>query len=477
MLKSFLRLRLLPLNAWRVILIATAMAMPLRHGFQLLATEQVKPAAVSKQKEKVTAAKLVEEIQKGIAVVGKAAKEAKIDPKSKAAAPYFTALAKVGKNAALLKTQLAAKDNAYFKTLSDTSVLIGELRITAPRIGVANKEVNEGTRMVLESFDSLRDNFGKEAARKKIGGALTDKEKSAFAKLKADQKQLVAKLEPLHQQALKEGNKKLASDLAGLIRQSNAIANAKDTLVAFLGALAGSDFLRGQYQAYDYYVPASYRTVWTTVTPVLDTISTEYWTVYDSYTVSDWSYYETSSVDYSYDYSSVEMSASDIESYDSSIESSESDLSEDYSVDDSSYDASLDENEDQQDDTWDDDESADDDSSDDDSGDDDSGDDDSGDDDSGDDDSGDDDSGDDDSGDDDSGDDDSGDDDSGDDDSGDDDSGDDDSGDDDSGDDDSGDDDSGDDGSGDDDSGDDDSGDDDSGNDDSGGDDSGGDDN
>jgi len=380
MLKASLRCRILPRNAWRILLITAVLAMPLRHGFSVLAAAETK-AAVStppgdkpkskkkpKTEKKVTAPALIGEVEKGIAVIGKATKDGKIDPKSKAAAPFYASVGKVAKGVGALKTQLAAKDNAYFKTLSETAKAIGEMRVTAPRIGVVNKSLNDGTKIVFDSFDALNDHFGKNAARKKQGGNLTDKEKAAFAKLQAQQKETIAKLEPLRAKAKKAGNKKLAADLNGLIKQSRKIATAKPALDVFLTALTAYEYLSGQYDAYTYYLPADYRTEWVTVENGFTTYDTTYWEVYDSYAVSDWSYYETSEYSYSYDYTDVSMSSSEIsEYYDSSVsEYSSVEVSDDTYVEEASYDESLSENEDEQDDSWQDDEAADEDDADDD---------------------------------------------------------------------------------------------------------------
>jgi hypothetical protein len=404
MSKSALRCRLLPLNAWRAILLAAAMAMPLRHGFEALAAAEAKPSAspaatatpASKKKpgsakkdggkkegkkksdskkgetKKVTAAQLIGEIEKGLALMGKGAKDAKLDPKSKTAAPFFTSAKAVATGVATLKKQLAAKDPAYFKTLGQTADAVGKLRVATPRAGVSNKSINDGAKIVFDSFDALRGGFGKEAARRKQGGPLTDKEKAAFAQLKEQQKSLVAKLAPLQAKAAKEGNKRLASDLTGLIKQSKRISASSNTLAGFLAALELADTLMGEYSGYTYYVPTTYRTEWTTITPILKSSETTYWEYYDSYPVTDWSYYETSSISYSYDYSwEASISESEVSEYDSYLEdTSTEELSDDTYIDDDSYDESLEQNEDQEDDTWSDTEEDVEDSADDDSGDD-----------------------------------------------------------------------------------------------------------
>jgi hypothetical protein len=352
MLKASLRYRILPRNAWRIALVMAALAMPLRHGFHAIAADAPAAAAKSEAVKKTNAAGLIEEMEKGIAVIGKATKDAKIDPKAKVVAPFYASLGKVTKGTGDLKKQLAAKDPAYFKTMIDTAKAIGEMRVTAPRIGVVNKQINNGTKIVFESFDALNDNFGAGAARKKQGGELTDKEKAALAKLQTQQKAAVAKLKPLQEKARKAGNKKLAADLGALIRQASAIAGAKSTLDSYLKALRAYDYLAGEYATYYYYLPADYRTDWST-------IDTYYVYTQDvPVTTVDWSYYETSEYSYEYDYTEVSMSETEIEEYAEETEEYDAEVADDTYVEEDDYEEALDENEDEQDDTWEDDEEA-----------------------------------------------------------------------------------------------------------------------
>ncbi len=355
MILSTLRPRLLPAAAWRALFLATALALPMVSPARAAEATSAAPAAATAAK-KFTAPALIIEVKKGVALIGKGAKEAKIDPKSPTAAPFFAAVKTVAQNTDTLKTQLAAKDKAYFKTLSDTATAVGKIRVTAPRIGVANETLNAGTKLVLESFDALRANFGKEAARKKAGGPLTAAEKTTLGTLKSQQKDLVAKLAPVRAKAVKAGNKKLVADLDGLFKQSNLLVTAQDTVAGFILALQLFDYLSGEYDAYTYYVPLDYRTQWAYVGTSFRTAGTSYWKYYDTYTVSDWSYYETTAISYDYSSSaSFSISESEVAEYDSYIEeASSAEVSEDAYIDEESYEGSYEANEDSQDTSWDD---------------------------------------------------------------------------------------------------------------------------
>jgi len=363
MLRSAVRFVVLPIIAWRVFLVGGLALTPVTHAADAPAAASpspAKPKSAAKKKnaekpaKKVDATALITEVEKGIALIGKGAKEAKLDPKSKAAAPFFASLKTVASNTETLRKQLAAKDPAYFKTLSDTATAVGRLRVTAPRIGIVNKPINDGVKIVLDSFDALRANFGKEAARKKAGGPLTDKEKETFAKLRTQQAELVAKLAPVREKAVKEGNKKLVADLDGLFKQSKAISSAKETLAGFLLALELFDYLSGEYDAYTYYVPVTYRTEWAWVDTSFKQADTYYWEYYDSYSVSDWSYYESADISYQYDYTwDSSISETEVSEYNSYVEESSSEeVSEDTYIEESDYEESLEANEESQDDSW-----------------------------------------------------------------------------------------------------------------------------
>ena len=67
-----------------------------------------------------------------------------------------------------------------------------------------NSKVIENGKILGNAIESLRTNYSKEAARKKQGGELTAKEKAEFEKIKAQQKDLLAKISKLEKSAQKD---------------------------------------------------------------------------------------------------------------------------------------------------------------------------------------------------------------------------------------------------------------------------------
>ncbi len=78
----------------------------------------------------------------------------------------------------------------------------------------------------------LRTDFSKEAARKKQGGELTSKEKAEFEKIKAQQKELLAKIKKLEKAAQKD--KALAKGLGEIQNQATHILKEPATMDAYI---------------------------------------------------------------------------------------------------------------------------------------------------------------------------------------------------------------------------------------------------
>jgi cell division protein FtsB len=70
--------------------------------------------------------------------------------------------------------------------------------------GSKDKSVIDNGKKLGHALALLRTDFSKEAERKKKGGELTAKEKAEFDKIKAQQKELLAKIKKLEKEAQKD---------------------------------------------------------------------------------------------------------------------------------------------------------------------------------------------------------------------------------------------------------------------------------
>ena len=102
-----------------------------------------------------------------------------------------------------------------------------------------------------------RTDFSKEAARKKKGGDLTAKEKAEFDKIKAQQKELLAKIAKLKTAAQKD--KALEKGPARARKQANHIVKEPVTLDTYIATLYGLDVQIGLIRGYEYYVDKAWR--------------------------------------------------------------------------------------------------------------------------------------------------------------------------------------------------------------------------
>src|SRR5437868_12554857 len=236
----------------------------------------------------------------------------------------------------------------------------------------------------------LRTNFSKEAARKRKGGELTTKEKADFDKIKAQQKELLAKIAKLEAGAKKD--KALEQGLREIRKQAEHMLNEPATVDAYIATLYLLDTQIGLVRGYAYYVDKPWRDDYLWFVNWTNSYETSYYAWEDSVSY-DWALVDTTvDIDYSEEVAvSESVSDEEISSEEAYAENESFDMSEaeeeevaaeedtDEEVasadDDSMEDASDDEGEDMSDDDSGDDEGVDDNGGDDDGGGDDGGDD------------------------------------------------------------------------------------------------------
>ena len=121
----------------------------------------------------------------------------------------------------------------------------------------------------------LRTDFSKEAARKKKGGELTAKEKAEFDKIKAQQKELLAKIKTLEKTAQKD--KALEKGLREIEKQANHILKEPARVDAYIATLYLLDVQTGLVRGYEYYVDKPWRTDYLTLVNWTNTYETSYY--------------------------------------------------------------------------------------------------------------------------------------------------------------------------------------------------------
>ncbi len=171
----------------------------------------------------------------------------------------------------------------------------------------------------------LRINYSKEAARKKAGGELTANEKAEFEKIKAQQKDLLAKISRLEKSAQKD--KALEKGLHEIQKQAERIIIEPAIVDAYVATLYLLDVQTGLIRGYEYYVDKPWRAAYLELVDWFTGYDTWYNTWCD--TVSyDWALVDTS-VDVYQDITvSESLSEDEISSEESYAESGSFDMSE-----------------------------------------------------------------------------------------------------------------------------------------------------
>ncbi len=348
-------------------------------GFALAHAISAKPAAAKAavphkaSGQKADAKTLLTASKKTFALMVKAARADKgLDAKTPKNKPFWKSAQAIAKSLKGAEKGLAAKNDEFFKGIAQARRAEAQLKVDWQLTDSKNKVVIENAKKLGHSLALLRTQFSKEAARKKKGGELTEPEKAAFAKIKAQQKTILSGLKKLDKEAAKD--KGLEKGLHKVQSQARHILKEPVSLDSYLATLYLLDEQAGLLRGYDYYVDKSWRADYL----VLTTVEKSYDDLYVSWETStsyDWTSVETSvdiyegeEVDVSESVSEEEMTSEESYASDESFEMSEDEQDEvaeeedtdaevdadDTEDDDSMDDASDDDGEDMSDDGGDD---------------------------------------------------------------------------------------------------------------------------
>jgi hypothetical protein len=155
--------------------------------------------------QKANAKTLLDDANKALAAMIKAARADKgLDPKTPKNKPFWKSTQVVAKNLKRAQTGLQAKSNDFFKGIAEARQAGVQMKIDWQLTDSKNKKVIENGKILGNAIESLRTNYSKEATRKKQGGELTAEEKAEFEKIKAQQKDLLAKISKLEKSAQRD---------------------------------------------------------------------------------------------------------------------------------------------------------------------------------------------------------------------------------------------------------------------------------
>jgi len=281
--------------------------------------------------QKADAKTLLDDANKALAAMIKAARADRgLDPKAPKNKPFWKSTQLIVKNLKLATTGLTAKNNDFFKGITEARQAEEQMKVDWELTDSKNSQVIENGKKLGHAIALLRTEFSKEAARKKKGGDLTAKEKAEFEKIKGQQKELLAKIVKLEAAAKKD--KALEKGLSEMKKQANHIINEPVTLDAYIATLYLLDGQIGLIRGYDYYVDKPWRADYLVLVDWVHTYETSYyeWETSVSY---DWAWVDTSvdiheSVDVSESVSTEEISSEESYVEDQSFDMSESEEEE-----------------------------------------------------------------------------------------------------------------------------------------------------
>ena len=251
---------------------AVARAMTPGHTLAAVAkTAQKKPTG-----QKADAKTLLDNGSKALAAMIKAARADKgLDSKTPKNKPFWKSTQLIAKNLKLAKKGLAAKSNDFFKGIAEARKAEEQMKVDWQLIDSKNDKVIENGKKLGHAIALLRTDFSKEAARKKKGGELTAKEKAEFDKIKAQQKELLAKIKTLEKTAQKD--KALEKGLREIEKQANHILKEPARVDAYIATLYLLDVQTGLVRGYEYYVDKPWRTDYLTLVNWTNTYETSYY--------------------------------------------------------------------------------------------------------------------------------------------------------------------------------------------------------
>jgi len=267
---------------------AVARAMKPSHTLAAVAkTAQKKPTG-----EKADAKTLLDDANKALAAMIKAARaDEGLSPKTPKNKPFWKSTQLITKNLKTAKAGLATKSNDFFKGIAEARKAEEQMKVDWQLTDSKNQSVIDNGKKLGHAIALLRTDFSKEAARKKQGGELTSKEKAEFEKIKAQQKELLAKIKKLEKAAQKD--KALAKGLGEIQKQAAHILKEPATVDAYIATLYLLDLQVGLIRGYEYYVDKPWRDDYLWFVNWTNSYDTSYyaWEASVSY---DWAFVDTS---------------------------------------------------------------------------------------------------------------------------------------------------------------------------------------
>ena len=189
--------------------------------------------------------------------------------------PFWRAVDQMSSVLRRVRAGMVARDQSFFRALEEGSAVLGELRVVWARTAVPDPGVNEGIRILSESYQLLRTGYGREAVRHRKGRGLTQDERERFLRIQQAQRRFADLLRELQEIARKRNDAAALAELRRMEIDAERIAAAQLTLNAYLNALMLGDSQRGEWTGNSQYAASGDRSEWLEGDTVVEELYTE----------------------------------------------------------------------------------------------------------------------------------------------------------------------------------------------------------
>jgi hypothetical protein len=163
--------------------------------------------------------------------------------------PFWSSLQRMRTRVAVIENSLAEAEDEFLLLVDQGSSDLGELRVTWARTGSKNAQIAERLRTASVSYRQLRAHFGREGARLKQGGGLSEAERQQLARLQKTERRFAVSAQRLRDRARKQRDAATAAELERFRAEAERIAQASADLSSYLNALIAASEVRGEWQA------------------------------------------------------------------------------------------------------------------------------------------------------------------------------------------------------------------------------------
>lgn len=161
--------------------------------------------------------------------------------------PFWEALLRMDAQLDRVGAGIRTRDVSFFQALRSGTASLAELRVLWTLTGLKDPAVEQNLRTLSAAYGRLRNRYGPEWVRFQTGRPLSEDERLRFARMRAEQGLLADRIQPLRDQAERNGDYATADELSLLLAQIQAVAGASSTLGDYLDASVATDTIRGAW--------------------------------------------------------------------------------------------------------------------------------------------------------------------------------------------------------------------------------------